>query len=391
MRIRYVIPVIRPLIVPDHWEIPLQGGRLRLLESAGNVVSIEVAFDGQPVERAPRFRSEGGGFTLVNDDGGLELVKSKLADAVAFLNCYFDVSIDWDEAEAFYEAESPEEESSIEVKSFKAGRHVPVLPLSFDLIARAIFCAEKNRGPAFEATLVATARRAMGEQRYIDSFRYSFLLIEAMYGGGQFKSASLKAVLKASSEFSAIVKDASSHIATYDATRIGGLPKLLSIAGDVDSLIDHLVDQRGIFFHSNVKRKDAWRPEEQRGAHALAAFSALVAQGISMKAAEQMYAREFEVQYLDVASKSGAKTVYVVRYDFIAIGESFVRTQELIVNMPGTKPTPSAVLELTKLFIKHFEEMAPMGDLQRARCVIQGTNQPVFDMAFTVSPNHGKE
>jgi hypothetical protein len=42
-------------------------------------------------------------------------------------------------------------------------------------------------------------------QEFINSFRYSFLLIESLYGNGQFKTPSLQAALKSNQEFRNIV------------------------------------------------------------------------------------------------------------------------------------------------------------------------------------------
>ena len=69
------------------------------------------------------------------------------------------------------------------------------------MITRAIMAADKYEGPRFEATLARSARKALGAQEFINSFRYSFLLIESLYGEGQFKKAGLQTALKGSQEF----------------------------------------------------------------------------------------------------------------------------------------------------------------------------------------------
>lgn len=388
MRARYVIPFTRRIIIPDHWEIPFQAGVCRVREGAGVAVALEVVFSGQPVSLAPRLlREPGGEFHLVNKDPNVAFIRVQLVDAMAFLSCYFDVALEIDEVEAFYEGETPEEDEKIEVKSFKSGKHVPDLPIVFDLLSRAIFCAEKTPGPSLEATLVSSARHAMGEQRYIDSFRYSFLLIEALYGGGQFKTVALKSTLKADGEFKGILQQAFEQLKSFDVARINKLSELLSLSGGVDGLIDLLVEQRGVYFHSNVRRKGTWRPERQQEAHALAVFSALVAQGISQKAASPMFAKEFAVKHLESANKAGAKIVYQISFDYKEAGESFIRSSQLVVDMPGTKPTPNIVIEVTKIFIKFFEENVPMGSLERAVCVVQDTGQKVFEMTFSMGGN----
>lgn len=388
MRARYVIPFTRRIIIPDHWEIPFQAGVCRVREEAGIAVALEVVFSGQPVNLAPKLVQEpGGNFRLVNEDHNVEFIRVQLVDAMAFLSCYFDIALEMDEVEAFYEAETPEEDGKIEVKSFKSGRHVPNLPILFDLLSRAIFCAEGTSGPRFEATLVSSARHAMGEKRYIDSFRYYFLLIEALYGGGHFKTVALKSVLKADVEFKDMVNQAFEHLKSFDVARINKLSELLSLPDSVDGLIDHLVEKRGIYFHNNVRRKGAWRPERQQEAHALALFSALVAQEISQKAASPMFSKELVGRHMESANKVGAKVVYQINFDYKEVGEGILRSSHLIVDMPGTKPTPAAVFEVMKMFIKYFEENVPMGSLERAACVVQGTGGKVFEMTFSMGGN----
>lgn len=387
MRARYIIPFTRRIIIPDHWGIPIQGGICRVIEKEGVASALEVTFCGQPIALAPKFKEEKGHeieLALVNEDRNVSFIRVQLTDAMAFLSCYFDIGLNWDEVEAFYEAESPEEEGAIEVKSFKSSKHIPDLPIPFDLLAKAILCAESERGPNFEATLVATARDALGEQRYIDSFRYSFLLIESIYGGGKFKKDALKAALRGDEKFTRAVHQAMVGLKGFERLPIRNVASFLEGSGGVGGLIDHLVEQRGIYFHGNIRRKDAWRPDRQQDAHVLAIFSLLVAQEISQAAASPMYAREIVVRYLDIAKKAGATLVYKVKFNYRNAEENFVRSGEVEIKMPGTKPTPAAVIQVTKNFIRFFEENVPMGSLQSAECVIVGTGKNIFEMKFSI-------
>lgn len=56
MRIRYTIPFKRKIIIDDHWEIPMQGGRLRIIEENDYATAIELTFEKQPLEYAPSFQ-----------------------------------------------------------------------------------------------------------------------------------------------------------------------------------------------------------------------------------------------------------------------------------------------------------------------------------------------
>jgi hypothetical protein len=56
MKIRYIVPVKRPIIIDDHWEIPMQGGKLRVVEQDGYAKALELTFEKQPLEYAPHLQ-----------------------------------------------------------------------------------------------------------------------------------------------------------------------------------------------------------------------------------------------------------------------------------------------------------------------------------------------
>lgn len=384
MRIRYRIPFTHKLIVPDHWEIPLQGGVCRLHEEDGVVRALEVVFDGQPTRLAPRLadgEEEGAIPTIQMQDANIAFVRVQLRDAMALLQGQFNVGLDWDVVETYYEPESDEEDRDIPIKNFKMGKHTPPTALSFDLLARAIICAETERGPTFEATLSTSARVAMSEKRYIDSFRYSFLLIESLYGNGKFRNADLKRTLAEDADF----------VVAVDVGRRTtlGLPQLkqsdtsdLLQSGTVDEIIDHIVDKRGIYFHGNLKRRDAWRAERQDEAEALATLCAAIALHICFDAAKSMYAPSVEKRFHEYSVRAGAQVMYRIDYSFRMPGEDFSRRHVVKIEMTGTKPTGMLVTHIIKNFISFFEERAPMGSLEHAVCTVEGTGENVFEMNF---------
>lgn len=385
MRIRYLIPFSGKLIVPDHWEISLQGGGCRIHEEGGVAKALEVIFSGQPVSQAPRIEEgkNGGDIpTIIVDDLNLGFVRVQLEDAAAFLRCQFNVGLDWDEVESFYEAEAEGEKEKIHISRFKAGRHTPPAVLSFELLAGAIICAEKERGPSFEATLVATAREAMAKERYIDSFRYSFLLIESLYGDGKFKSIDLKQALKSDAEFRDAVQEALVGFNRFPAMHPSDTTRLLGQGASVDDLIEHLVDKRGHYFHGNLRRQDAWRPEKQKEAQALAALGAAIVLQISVKAARPMHSPLVAKKFREYAIKAGAQIMYQIDFTFRMPEDGIPRSHRLNVGMNGTKPTGLSTVEVIKHFIGFFENHAPMGRLEKVVCIVQGTGKKVFEMDF---------
>lgn len=385
MKIRYIVPFKRPIIVDDHWEIPIQGGRLRVLEQEGFAKALELTFENQPLEYAMRIKDHPEGqtkMTITGHDKRLIFVKKQLEDAATFLECIYDLELNTDEIKAEYESETPDEDAEIAIKGFSTKRRTPTLPLSFDMLTRALMASEKNDGPKFEATLVKTARNALAEQEFINSFRYSFLLIESLYGEGQFKKAGLQAVLKANQEFRVLVESAIQDAIPAKNDRTSDTAKLLEANPEVDQVIDHLVDKRGFYFHGNIKRKDAWKPDDQGKAESLALLAMGIVSKISFKAADLIFQPEFEQRHFEDAMRAGAKIVYQINFKFRELEEKFERQQEINIAMAGTKPTARTALAVTQKFLQLFEENLPSSALLKAECIEQRTGQKVFDLTF---------
>lgn len=301
VRIQYRVPFKRKILIGDHWTIPFQGGALRVLEHDGYAEAVEVTFVGQSLELAPQLLEppdEHVKLEITGRDNRLLLVQRQLDNAAAYLECFHDIALATDEVEARYEGETPEEDAQIPVKSIAMGPpHLPALPLTFDMLTRAIMAAEGAEAPKFESTLVTTARQALGRQEFINAFRYAFLLIEAVYGEGQFKNAALRAVLKANSEFVALVEAELQDSVPPRSTLTTDTTLLLASKPQASAVIDHLVAKRGFYFHGNVKRKNAWRPDEQQAAESLSLLTIGIAQRIATIAADAMFIREFVVAF----------------------------------------------------------------------------------------------
>ncbi len=357
----------------------------RVVEEDGIAKSLEVVLDGQPTSLAPRIEDgehEGDIQTITVSDLNLGLLRVQLEDAMAFLQSQFNVGFDWEEVEAIYEPETDAETQEIHITSFKTGRHVPPAVLSFELLAGAIICSERERGPSFEATLAATAREAMFHERYIDSFRYSFLLIESMYGDGKFKTAELKRALKKDPGFRSAVETGGRTARGFPKLEPSDTSKLLE-KGSVDEIIDHIVDKRGVYFHGNLKRQGAWRPQRQGEAHALAALCSAIVLQICLEAAQAMHAPSVAQRFREYAIRAGAQIMYQIDFQFRMPEDGISRSHRLKLGMNGTKPTGLAVVEVVKHFISFFENHAPMGSLEYAVCVIEGTGEKVFEMKFS--------
>lgn len=393
MRIRYTVPFKRKIIIDDHWEIPMQGGTIRVIEENGYATGLEIIFENQPLEYAPALRkdsSEQDVTTIIGRDHLIPFVTRQLDDAAKFIECMHDIELITEEISANYEAEMPEEDAQLAIKSMSVGRHDPALPLSFDMLTRAIMAAEKRSGPNLEATLARSARQALFKQEFINSFRYSFLLIEFLYGRGQFKKAGLQAALKEDKEFRAIIDSAINEGVRPRGEIDSDTARLLSKNPTVDGIIDHLVEKRGFYFHGNVKRKDAWKPDEQGAAEALALLALGIVTEISMRAAAPLFDPAFEKRHFEDAMRVGAKLVFEIKFQFREPEEEFDREGRLNINIPGTKVTPRSAFSVAQHFLQKFEYNQPASALRKVECNLRGTGQRVFEFTFYVLDDREK-
>lgn len=344
-----------------------------------------MTFEKQPLKYAPHFQSHPKGkavATITGRDHRLIFVKRQLDNAATFLECIHDIHLITDEIDIKYEGETPEEEADIAIKSFSIGRHNPALPLSFDMLTRAIMAADRQDGPKFEATLIKTARKALSQKEFINSFRYSFLLIESLYGDGQFKKAGLQDALKTNHEFRDFVEFAIRDMIPATNEQNSDTAKLMATKPTVDAMIDHLIEKRGFYFHGNIKRKDAWKPDDQSAAEALALLAVSIATKISMKAAGPIFDPEYNKQHFEDAMGAGAKIVFQIKFKFREPEEKFDRERQLNITMPGTKATPRAAFAAVQQFLQAFQHNQPVSALIRAECTLQGSDQKVFDLVF---------
>ncbi len=341
MRIRYRVKLKEPILLEDHWPIPVLGGEFRVLSTENKAEAFEITFSNQSVELAPEINEHNGNgikFEIIQREPLGSIVRSSLINALSYLKCLFDIDLSKD-IQAIYEPESDDEKGRIRVTELSRSRAIPPLSVRYDLITRAIFAGESAAGPSFEATLLSAARDASVDERFIDSFRYSFLLMEFFYGGGKFRREDLKCAFKSNDEFvSMIIRATKVRIASKNNSN-SDTEELLSGGPTADQVIDHIVDKRGVYFHGNLRRKDAWRPHKQQSAESLCYLALDIAMQIAFKASMPMFNEQHSERHLSYAVRAGAIMTYRVTYVYQQQGENFDRTAALDMKMPGTKPT----------------------------------------------------
>jgi hypothetical protein len=381
----YTVPILSNVIIPDHWEIPFLGGKCKIVEEEGRAKALKITFSGEPLSNAPRLTEVSEGEIRAHIDAGdgrLTLVKRHIEQAISFLECLYNLHLATNEIEARYEAETADEERAIRVTSMKIGKADHALPLTFDMLTRAFMAAEDEEGPRFQSTLVRAARSALSSEQYIDSFRFSFLLIEAIYGNGQFKTAALKSALNRNPEFVAIVQRVIADPLQPRRDRQSDTRELLAARSNADQIIEHLIDKRGFYFHGNRRRVDAWKPHQQEAAEHLALLAVGIAQEIAQAAANPMFDAVYEERHFREAMDMGAKIVFEISFSFREPEEKFSRTGKLAIKTPGTKVTEKGANAIAQEFLRQFEDGAPAAALERASCVVQGSKQAVFDIVF---------
>jgi hypothetical protein len=117
--------------------------------------------------------------------------RSLIRRFVDYANLYFIVDVDAEAVEAEYIPADDAERAKIDVFGFKSTKQRPVGHLPFSLLAQAYFATESSDDPSFPARMLHLAREALLNEQYFDAFRYSFLLLESVYGNGKFKSRDL--------------------------------------------------------------------------------------------------------------------------------------------------------------------------------------------------------
>ncbi|HCG1298530.1 TPA: hypothetical protein NJH39_004397 [Pseudomonas aeruginosa] len=386
MKIHYRFPTKRTLLIDDHWDIPIQNGILRAIEIDGEINSFEVTLTNQPTSYALQLAKAQDGIMeiTVDTDPFLDAIQNQLRSAMSFLHCYFSIDLRIDEYEIRYEAETPEEEKEIPIPSIQTEEYEPPLLLPFNMLTRAIMAAEDSNGPQFEATLASSARASLSERQYIDSFRYSFLLIESIYGGGQFKSAALKNTLRGNHEFRKIVRKSLLNRIKPKTQKKSDTEQILQNNPDIDDIIDHIVEKRGFYFHGNIKRTNSWKPNDQSDAESLALLTTGIAQLISHEAANPMFEEKYSRRHFEDAKIAGAIIVFKVDFKYRNPEEEFSREHALEMSIPGTKPTPQNSIYILEKFIEHIQNSLPGSGLEEATCRIKNTSQIIFEVKFHV-------
>lgn len=336
-----------------------------MVELDGVVTAIEFEKSGCPIDLAFKFHETPNKIvkgTISGNDSFVADVRDHLDRAFSYVQCYFSTELALNRVSITHEPENAAEAEQIIIPSFEVGkRDERPLHITYDFITRSIMAAEKEDAPQHVARLAHLARENLASERYIDSFRYSFLLIEATFGNGQSQKWQL---VDALSSYPRMVEFIEHEVVNWQRPQNAAhasTDDLLTGKPATRDVIAHLVERRGHYFHANARKPQAWNAKSQKEAESLAWFAIGLAQRIGHDAAEPMFAPEMAQRHFDEARQMGAHVTMKIEFLYRTPEQDFIRKRELVATLPGTKVTTQMAMHMLKNALVHFEENEPVG------------------------------
>ena len=316
MKIRYEIKFAEPLVIDGTWPLELpDGGRLTIVKEGSKATAFEVHYSGKPSDH---FTVKDGVQSL--DDKRWNRMRWFFARLKSYIQCLTDIDFDPTEVFVHYDGETQEEKEQIRInKLVLVKRHIgngdPLL--DHDMLAAAAYgsCHTEKQAPYFVGELKSLSRRSAREGRYVDSFRYSFLIIDTLYGNGQFKSRQLSDALKSENRFMDMLEAARNEIRWIILEPKDDTETIIFSADSTENLVDHIVEKRGYYFHGQKEMvRDAdWRADEAR---ALCHLLHLTTNKVCYELTQDLYNEEAWRKYQQRAKEAGMVTDAEMRCRF---------------------------------------------------------------------------
>ncbi|WP_125993377.1 hypothetical protein [Sphingomonas sp. S-NIH.Pt15_0812] len=365
-----------------------------MAEEDGMVTAIEFTKSGLPLTLAPTIvdtPNQVTKATITGHDTLLPIVHAHLRRAFNFLQCFFDVSIKVGSVEVSYALETGESEDDLPVPGMTIGEaEARPLAISYDFITRSLMAAETDEPPEFVASLAGLAREALNGRRFIDSFRYSFLLIEALFGRGKFKSRQLSDALQNSEELGEAIDYAVSEMAANRLRHPSETATLLKTAPGRSSIIDHLIERRGHYFHGNVKKTGAWSAARQEEAEGLAWFCIDVVIKLSSDAAASMFKPEYTLRHFEESRQNGASVKVRMNIFFREAEGDRLQRQNINLDMSGTKVTNRMAMDALREGIRLLQDDVPAARLHSIVGFDDQAKKRLFDVRMHIEPDDPK-
>ena len=267
MQIKFRINFDEPLRLDEAWPLSLPNdGTFCAIHNGQLATAFEVSF---PVEGS-KFAESNSELSQNTLQQWAEM-RRYFARLKGYIQCVAEINYVPVEVELMYEAETDEEKASVSVDKVILTRGA--IRKRKGIITYETLCGaaigslgEKQSNHHFIGELKNLSRRAEREGRYVDSFRYGFLLLDALYGKGQFKTTNLKTALKSEQALMDMVRDVRLQMREKIERIDDPTERILCGAFSDSEVIDHLVMMRGRYFHG---KKGAlmdldWANEEGR-------------------------------------------------------------------------------------------------------------------------------
>ncbi|AUW47183.1 hypothetical protein [Rhizobium leguminosarum] len=355
MHIRYRFPLKRSFILDDSWPLEGHGGAVLELERKDHEVThITVTFRDQPLSMAPQ---------LTTSDHGPIAADIKMRDSLGsvavqivkrlqhFLSIHHSLEINADDVEVAFIPKDDAERAQIKIFNFQSSTVTPKSRIGFSMVAQAFFATESSDDPSFVTSFLQMAREASMERRYIDAFRYCFLLFESLYGNGKFKKSQLVDEMLSSVEFVVMVSATISDFRTDPLHNGSKTKELVAEYPDAKAMIEHLVERRGFYFHGNIKRRDSRRPDDQKHADELSDFTMYLALAVADSFAAAMFSPEIGKRYFENAKRFGAIMTVLIKFK-TKDENDFTRDGSLRMPTPATVATNGLAMVVHLKFLE---------------------------------------
>jgi hypothetical protein len=380
MDIRYKFAFEKTILLEDAWPMSGHGAVVELLKNDDEVTHIVVTFANQSVDLAPTMVTpdfEGTAAHIVMRDNLRDKARQIVNRFEHFLGIYHAVRINTNNVDVEFIPKTDHERFEMKVFNFSISTSVRKSRATFSTVAQAFMASESTDDPSFVTSFLQLARQASSERRYIDSFRYCFLLFESLYGNGKFKSVQLVDAMMSHREFTDIVMQTINDYMT-DTLHQGSVSRaLVESRRDSRTMIEYLIDRRGHYFHGNIKRADTWRPDQQEEAEPLSEFTMFLALGVANSMATAMFSPGIGARYFDNAKRFGAIMTILIRYK-VRDEHDRVHDMTLEMNTPGKVVTNELALRVQEEFVRWAQTEIHDSNLVSAIAIDKATGTELF-------------
>ena len=382
--VRLRFPLKNQINLDDHWPLESGDALLTFERDGDNVSAIVITIRNLSAEEAPVISTpkETGEIPHISINGKSEgRARRIVARFLDYINLYFAIKVDLRSVDIEYVPATDAERERIDMYGIKLSKEPPISRLPFDILAQAFFASEGDFDPSFVSRMLSSAREALIDEQYIECFRYCFLLIEALYGEGKFQKPDLVRAFCRSAEFRPVIEAMLSEFPSDPLYKSSPGRALVAKYSTPETLMGHLVERRGYYFHGNLKRSDPWHPDKQEEARALAEVCIDLAIGGTHSFSATMFGPEINRRFIDNAKRQGAIMSIEVQYFYMDADGRRLKGK-MAMDAPGTTATSDLAVTVNKNFLHWAQTELRRETLVHAVAVDRATGQEIFRSQF---------